>query len=252
VILNINSDAAVRHTNRLEKLHRSALPSAIRGTLNKAAFNVKQESMPRSASRAFIQRQPNFFKANSRVESAKGFDIKQMKSVVGFTSDGLKGSNNFAVRDLEQQERGGTIKGRSFIPTNKSRGGSNTSPVRPGNRLSAINKIVNSNSPQARGKNRHEKFVRSAIHAGVGGYVIGNFSKKILWRIDSITKKKVKVRGRYSNTKIKATAVYTFEQDRSVRVRETSFMREASLDSARKMDDWYIEEAERQIKKLAK
>ena len=106
MILNINNDKTVIFTNTLEKLHRSALPVAIRGALNKAAFDLKQKTMPESADKAFVNRSKNFFKANSRVAMAKGFDIGSMKSVTGFTEGRLRGSNNFAVQDLEQQELG--------------------------------------------------------------------------------------------------------------------------------------------------
>lgn len=238
--LNINSHEVVKFTNTLEKLHKSALPVAIRGALNKTAFNVKQNTMPNQAEKTFVNRQKNFFKANSRVEMAKGFDIKQMEAVVGFTEGGLKGDNNYAVKDLEQQERGGTIKGRSFIPTDVARGGDNSRPVRPGNRLAGINRIINSNKGTG---TRKQKFVKAAQLAGQGGYVIGNNERKILWRIDSITKR----RGRI---KIRKTPIYSFEDDREITVKGTGFMRSASLQSVNNIDEFYIAEAERQIAKL--
>lgn len=239
---NVNTDAVVEFTNKLEKLHRSALPVAIRGTLNKAAFDVKKNTMPKSANENFIQRQPNFFKANSRVEMAKGFNVKTMKSVVGFTENGLKGGNNFAVRELQQQERGGEIKSRSFIPMDAARGGSATRSVRPGNRLSGITKIVNSN--KITGKNKRQQFIRAAKIAGKGGFVIGNTSKKILWRIDDIRI------GR--GTRIKKKAIYSYEEGREVSIKGTSFMREASVESARKMDMYFNQEARKQILRLTK
>src|SRR5687767_16018423 len=82
--LNINSDAVVKHTNTLEKMHRSAMPLAIRNTLNSVAFDVKKNTMPASAEREFVTRAPNFFKANSRVEMARGWNVDSMQSVVGF------------------------------------------------------------------------------------------------------------------------------------------------------------------------
>lgn len=176
--ININTESTVKFTNRLEKLHRSALPTAIRQTLNKAAFDVKQNTMPVEARASFEQRQPNFFKATSRVQMANGWSVKSMKATVGFIENGLKGGDNYAVKDLEQQERGGTIRGRSFIPTDVARGGSSARPVRPSNRISRVRRVVNAAS--AHGKTRHEKFIRSAIYAGKGGYVIGNFDKKVL------------------------------------------------------------------------
>ena len=90
MILNINSNAVVSYTNTLEKLHKSAFPVAIRETLNSAAFDVKKNTMPLSAKKSFIERQPTFFKANSKVDKATGFNTSTMKSTVGFFSNNLK------------------------------------------------------------------------------------------------------------------------------------------------------------------
>lgn len=242
MFLNINSSAVVVFTNKLEKLHRSGLPLAIRGTLNKAAFNVKQVTMPQSADKAFVKRQPNFFKANSRVEMAKGYDVKQMQSMVGFVSENLRGYNNFAVRELEQQEYGGEIDRRTFIPLDEARGGSSTKLVRPTNRLSAIKGIVNSNHGAG---SRKARFVRAAFKAGKGGFVIGNFGRKKLVRIERISKSTGKL-------SLATKALYSFSKGRSVRVNRTGFMKEASLSSAHQMDRFFIQEAKRQIDRLTK
>lgn len=241
--LNIDHSAARAHTNRLEKLHRSALPLAIRGTLNSAAFDVKKTTMPHLVDQTFEKRRPNFFKANSRVSMATGWDVKSMQATVGFTGTNLRGGNNYAVKDLEQQEYGGKIKGRSFIPMAAARGGSNARPVRPSNRLSKIKNVVNSS--QMRGKNRKEKFTKAAVKAGKGGYVMGNFPQKILYKITSLRRVK-------NRTVVKARALYSYEENRSVAVKATSFMRRSSLTSAKKMHRIYQKEAERQIKRLAK
>lgn len=243
--ININADAVVAHTNRLEKMHRSALPSAVRGALNGAAFDVKKNTMPKSAADAFENRSPNFFKANSRVEMARGFDIRSMKATVGFTESGLSGSNNYAVKDLEQQEYGGTIKRRALIPTDTARGGSNNKLVRPANRLSNINNVVVAS--RARGKSDREKFVKAAVFAGRGGYVMGEFrGQQILWRINSLERKDRKV------WRFKLTPLYSYEQGRNVRVKPTGFMQKASLKSAEKIEEIFIKEAERQIERLRK
>jgi len=240
--LNINTSATVVHTNRLKKLHRSALPNAIRNTLNKCAFYIKQDTMPKSADRSFIKRQPNFFKANSRVEMAKGFDVNTMRSTVGFISEGLRGSNNFAVKELEQQEYGGTIPKRSFIPLDAARiGGSPTRVPTLKARLSEIEGIVNSNL--LTGASRPAKFIRAAFKAGVGGHVIGNFPNKKLYRIEKISRSTGKLN-------LKTKALYYFKKGRSVKIDSTGFMRRASMQSQARMDQFYISEANRIIQKV--
>lgn len=120
---NINTDAAVRWTNKLEKLHRSALPVAIRNTLNSAAFDVKQKTLLTETSSEFVNRNKTFFKAKSRVLKAKGFNTKTMSASVGF----IGADKNQAVEDLEKQERGGQIGGRAFIPIDTARVSKNNS-----------------------------------------------------------------------------------------------------------------------------
>lgn len=236
-ILNINTDALVIFTNKLEKMHRSALPLAIRGTLNNAAFDVKQKTMPKSAASTFTERKKNFFKANSRVEMAKGFNINKMASMVGFISNKLKGEN-FAVKDLEQQEHGGTINKKSFIPLDSSRGGNKARPVRPINRLSKISNIVNQKNLRGPKKQR---FIKAARKAGVGGVFLGGTSegKETLFRVKSISKRGFRL-----------IPIYSFKKGRNVKVKPTFFMKKASIISAKKMNRFFIDQAKRQFNKI--
>lgn len=243
--ININTDAAVVFTNKLERMKKSALPNAVRETLSRVALEVKKKTMPAQANRAFENRSPNFFKANSRVEFARGYNIATMQSTVGFTEKGLKGENNFAVKDLEQQEHGGTIKGRSFVPLPTARqGNSNQGLVKPKNRLSKIKKIVNSRN--SRGKNKAQKFIIAANEAGRGGYVIGG-GNKILFRVKSLGKStSLKTR----RQKITVEPLYVFRRKGKVRPKATHFMERASLLSAREIDSIYIQEAKKQLNRL--
>jgi hypothetical protein len=234
--LNINRNAVVSHTNRLEKLHKSALPNAVRSTLNNAVYDVKTKTMPASADKTFTNRQKNFFKANSRFEKATGFNVDSMKATVGFIEGGLKGGNNYAVKDLEEQEDGGTINRKAFIPLKSARiGKSAGSVVRANARLSNIKKIINTKSNRSASKK--QAFAKSAIAAGPGGFVL---SGKTLWKINSFKR----------NGKINKTALYNFKKSRSVNVKGTNFMRKASLETAGKMERDFIKEANRQIAKL--
>lgn len=234
--ININTHAAVIFTNKLEKLRRSALPNAVRGALNGAAFDVKQNTMPSQAHKKFVVRAPNFFKANSRVEKAMGWDINSMRATVGFTPGKGKGAD-LAVKDLEEQEKGGTIERRSYIPTREARGGGNTKKVRPSMRLTSIKNIVNSNT--IAGSSPKQKFRYAAVKAGRGGFVLGNNTKKTLFRIDSI-----------STTAIKKKPVYSYKPGRSVKVGASGFMKSATLESADKIEQLYIKEAKRQIDRV--
>jgi len=235
MIININTDEVVVFTNKLHAISRSALPQAIRNTLNGTALDVKKNTMPKHAAEEFTQRKPSFFKSKSRVQFAKGNDIRLIEATVGFIG------NDQAVRDLEEQEHGGDIDGRAFIPMDTARtSGSNQKLVKPNNRLSSVKNIVNSNTME--GKTPKSKFIHAANKAGIGGYVIGNNKKKILYRVDAVG----------SGSGVKLTALYSFEPGRSIDVEGTGFMKSASLESADDMNNRFIKEAERILDRFYK
>lgn len=243
--LNINTNEVVKFTVKLERLRASALPNAIRGTLNDAAFDVKQKTMPVQAQAEFINRTPNFFKANSRVEMATGFSVNTMKATVGFFSNNLRGDNNYAVKDLEQQEYSGSIDKKSFIPLDPARKSGHTSLVKPANRLTAIKNIVVAKNMGAGSKK--QQFIKAIYKAGAGGYVLGSNIKgeNTLWRVDSIDPNPEAKR-------FSLTPLYDFRKARKVKVGEKMFMRTASLNSANKLNKFYIAQANFQIKRYAK
>lgn len=243
MFLNINTDAVVKYTNTLEKMHRSALPSAIRGTLNKAVYDVKTVEMPKESKLDFVNRKENFFKANSKFENANGWRVDSMASTVGFFENKLANANtNYSVKDLEQQEHGGTIKKKQFIATESARSGkTNSGLVRPNARLKKIRKIIDTKHIQ--GVSDKQKFARAVSMAGVGGFVLSKWKgKEILWRVNS--------KNRTEDGQYKLTALYIYKRGRSIHVNATDFMRKSSFKTAFKMEGFYIKEAERQIAKL--
>jgi len=243
-IININTDAVVAYTNRLEKLHRSDLPIAIRNALTKAALLTKKESLLKTTRDTFVNRNKTFFKAKSRFLPAKGFNIDGMKATIGM-SDLRINSNDHAVRNLEEQEHGGTIGGRSFIPTDDARvGKSRNKNVAPRNRLNKIGLKNVLRVGRSVGKNRDQRFVKTVILAkrrfGARAYVLTN---KILFRVDSVSTG--------GSLKFKLTRLYSFKRARSVRVKPTNFMFRSAKIQANKMDIFYKIEAEKRIKKAS-
>ena len=233
-MINMDAHEVAVHVNRLEKMHKSALPNAIRGTLNSMAFDVKKNTMPKEAQRAFINRDRNFFKAKSRVKTARGWNVDRMASVVGFVG------NSQSVEDLEAQERGGIIKGRAFIPVSQARTGRTINrKVARRNQLRRIKKVVNVSD--AKGRTAGDKFVKSAVHVGVGGYLL---------RGEQLLRVKQMKRNNRSKWTIKTELLYTYRKGRVVRVRPTNFMQRATDVTAKKGNSIFIKEAERQFHRL--
>lgn len=214
-------------------MHRSALPVAVRTSLNSVAFHVKQRTMLAESQKQFTNRNKTFFKANSRVKQAKGFKISTMNSTVGFV--GAK--QNQAVDDLEKQERGGTIGGRAFIPIDTGRvGNSNNKNVRKANRLRSKRNPGGINIRAIDKIQSKKSFFKGVAKAGIGGHII---YKGTLFKVKKIQRGKIKL-----------LPLFSVEKNRKVRVSNTFFMKRSSLMSMKKMDSFFIKEAQKQIKRL--
>lgn len=251
-LFSIDTAASREFAIKLQSMKRSAFPNAVRETLNKSALNVKQKTMPVSAKNAFTERSRNFFKANSKVDFAKGYDIKTMKATVGFISEKLKGGSNFAVKDLEQQEEGGKIKGRSFMPLDSARAGkSNKKLVLKKNRIENVLKNEGNIIKVKRSGNAKQAWIKSAFVAkklhGSEAYVLGRSrdGRQTLSRIDSISSS---IKGKKLN--ITRTALYSYIKGKAVKASGTGFMKRASFESAKNMNDVFVEEAKKQINRI--
>lgn len=119
--ININSTELVKYTKQLEDLHKSALPVAIRQTLNELAFIAKKEELPKTFQKEFINRKKTFITSHSAFNRSKNtFDIAKMSSEFGI----IKGKSGAGDR-LDLQEFGGKISNREKIPQLSVRTGKN-------------------------------------------------------------------------------------------------------------------------------
>jgi hypothetical protein len=243
---NVNASEIVQHTNRLERISKNAMPRAVRNTLNQVALLHKQKTLEYQAKKTFDVKAKNFFKANSKVEFAKGNDLNSMQSVMGMKTIKKKGQNDFAVENLERQEFGGKTPKRSFIPVSKQKGGkakSGRGVVKPRARLSQISNLVNARN--AKGKNDKEKFVKSVIHAGVGGHVLAEFKgRSFVWKVKGFT------RDRNGKWKFKIDKLYSFKEGRQAKQKATPFIKPSSNLAMKKVNDIYIKNAEEQINRI--
>lgn len=113
MFLDIDSHQVVKLTNKLERMHRSALPVSVRGAINDVVFDVKKNTLINKFDDNFTIRKKNFISSHSSaIKSINTFDIDKMEAFVGVK----KGKSDSGDR-LEFQERGGIIKDRGFVPT---------------------------------------------------------------------------------------------------------------------------------------
>ena len=264
--LYLNNDAVVKFTNKLEQLNHTTLPNLVKDTLDFAAKYTKQNTMPKQAKRDFSIRQQNFFTATSHIDYVKKtHNIGEMQSAMGFDpaqQKALTPANNFSVKDLQEQEYGGMIGGKTFIPLPAARNGnSNMGLVINKYRLSEIRKKSFVFADKAPGKNNKEKWIKSCVFVGVGGFVVGTgIDRTFLFQVDSISKVKVGAsqpgsifRNRaYARTitVIKATKLYSVQYHREVDIKKaTHFMEKASETTNKQLEAFYISLAKARIEK---
>ena len=97
---NVNNHEVIKLTNTLDKIHRSAIPVSVRGSLNDAAFDMKKNTLGREFNDIFTIRRPTFLRSHTAAnKSPNTFDINKMES-----SAGVIEGKSLAGDQLELQE----------------------------------------------------------------------------------------------------------------------------------------------------
>ena len=252
--INVNNDDVVKLTKNLERLNKSAFPIAVRQTLNTQAFEVKKKELIIEFDKAFDVRSRSFPKAFSQVSLASGFDVKSMMAKVGFTDGKRGGKSEQAGRDMVQQQLGGEIGGRKYIPIDEARvSKSPKKRVKSKERLSSISKSKIVNSSTNRAKTSKQRYVRSAIYAatvyGPGSYLShkGDTGRTTLYRID-----KVGSDIRTRNLLIGVTPVYSEEEGRSVSVSANPVTARAAKKVNKNVERIFVKHAKQRFEKTMK
>lgn len=245
-VFDVNNDAAIELTAKLERLSRSAFPSAVRNTLNNAAFETKK-NVPKVAANKFVTRQKSFFRKMSLVDKAKGFEVESMVATTGIN----KSINPALAKNLESQEVGGTIRGRKLIPHDHSRTSKNN--ARKVSSRNHINKIKAHNASKAfrahRGT-RGSKFVAavmSTAKAGKRHMMLKSGSTGMVYEVNAISQNR---RTRKVNFKIKK--LYNVRNTKTHRVSAKGFMKKSAETASKNMNKNFKNNAEFQFKKILK
>ncbi len=245
---DVNTDAAIELTAKLEKLHRSAFPSAVRNTLNDAALKTKS-LVPKVAAQKFTTRQKTFFRSFSTVDRAKGFDLKSMRATVGI--NGAKSKGKKVAEGLEKQEFGGSIQGRKLIPMDNSRtSGSHSKGVAKANKF-GTNRGSTAKKRMSTGKgSRGSRFISKIMAAKKAGNkvvtIIGGGGRGTMYRI--LNSKRLAS----GKSKLTIRAIYHYRNTKTSRVTPKPFMEPSAKLASRKMNEMYRDNAEFQFKKHLK
>jgi len=248
--MNVNTDAAIILTAKLERLNKSAFPSAVRSSLNDAAFHQKKSELLDSAKKNMTVRNPAFFRKFTGVKRATGFDVGSMYSEVGFKNtdpNPIKGKK--AIEGMEHNEIGGSDDTGAMYMKKARTSNSARKLVR---RKARFDK-----SRIAKGTSSNVKSKKLAFMANV----IASFNEKEPTFIQTskgrflvqVTKISSSISGkRKGKLDIKMDFLMRSRKEHKAKAKATHFSREAALKTQQKMDDFYLKNATFQFNKVLK
>lgn len=245
--INVDSSAMSVYTQKMRAINKTAIPVAVRNTLNDTAFYDKKTAFPRSAEANFSKiKNKTFFKRFTGVQKAKGYNVNKMQSVMGMTDLGNRSARD-AVERMTIQERGGVIN-EGFAYLKAARGNKENGKVRKANYYDK-SKVISGRSKAGRNKGTNKsKFVARAFKAlkekkpMFFNSMKGNFLVSV---------KSIKRDGR---TKVKMDFKLLMKErtTKPSKIKATHFTEKAGLDSQKKINEFYFIQAEKQIKRIAK
>jgi hypothetical protein len=242
-MLKLDADEVIKLTVKLEKLHRSALPSAVRNTLNNAAFETKKE-IPIQGAKRFITRNKGFLKAFSTVDKASGFKINSMVSMAGINSK--KGGD--IANELEKQEFGGNLDTSRLVPHNDARTSkSKERRLQRKNRLNSLDAHKASKAYKSHRGTKKSKFVAAVMSTAASGkkyMLLENKGTGMLYELKGLKNRKS---GR--GPKFKLKKLFFLKKSDSANVNGRGFIRAAKVKASKSINIFYKKNAEYQLKK---
>lgn len=236
---DVNTTGIIHLTDRLERLNRSAFPSAVRATLSDAAFEMKQKNILESAKRNMKVKAPNFFKANTGVERARfNRNVEAMSATSGFINKRGVKAGKAVNYGMEANEVGDTDNtGMMYKKATRSGRG-----------------LVRRNKYYDRGKltkNRSNKKGNAYVQSAFASFkdkkpvMVDTKSGKAIIMVKSITSSKGKLR-------IKSDLLMLDRTTKKAKAKATHFVKEGAIKTQKQIEGFYHKNAEFQFQKVWK
>lgn len=226
--IKINSIAMKEYEKKLNDLHRSAFPNAIRSTLNDAAFEMKKDNLHTSAAKNFKHtRSKSFFKKFSGVKKATGWNINSMYSEIGLLDMGVKTAKT-AIDNMHMHEKGGSInEGATYLRDSRT--------------SKSFGKLVRNQNYFKRSKYvKGKNYVRKAFVALKENAIMKHGDYLI--RVNKITK----------GNKLRINTTLLMKKRNNVRISPNNFITKAGIQTQKSIPLNFRKHAEKQIKKRMK
>lgn len=234
-MLEFKGNSLLDFSCKLSKMHKAALPNAVRFSLNDAAKDVKFNTLQKHAKSEFDVRKPTFFKAFSGYKVAEGYDIGKMKSTVGMIKGNPKNPKSKASTQIGEQQSAGNIPNKSYVRAIEQT--NNKGLLKP-----SYSKLVNI-KPIVSDSDFFEKAVQSRKEKKP--LLVRKNNKGVLVKVRKISKK--------TATPITTEPIANYQKNRTVKLKtKHPFLNNASIESGKKLNKFYVKNAKKQIERFAK
>lgn len=244
--IDINADGMIALTAKLERLNKSALPLAIRSTLNDCAFEMKKTNILSSAKLNMTVRNPTVFKKFTGVKRATGMNIRTMVAEVGFIpKEGVKGGK--VPEGMEHNEFGGTDADGWMYMLKSRTSGSSKRLVRRNARYNKgkVLKFGRNSNIKSKAKEKVD-FMFKSYESFTHKMPFDFTTKKgrFLVQATSFTK------GSDGNSKVKLDFLMRGRSKFKATAKATHFNQEAAIKTSKQIEGFYKKNAEYQINKI--
>jgi hypothetical protein len=244
-MFNVNTNASIILTAKLERLNRSAFPNAVRSTLNDAAFAMKKGNILQSAKKNMTVRNQTFFKKFTGVNKANGYNVNAMSSEVGFiNTDKDKKKGQKAMIGMEHNEVGGSDNEGAMYMKQSRVSGSKKRLVRKAARFSKAN-LAQSKSNAINGKKA--SFANNAFNSLKEQKPTFIKTKK-----GNMLVQVIGISSDSSHSKLNIKMIFLMRSRRTnvAHAKATHFNKEAAIKTHKEMDAFYAKNAEREFNKV--
>jgi hypothetical protein len=245
-MFKIDTDEVIKLTVKLQKLNRSALPSAARNTLNNAAFETKKQIPIQGQKKFKYTRNKGFLKSFSTINKANGFNISKMESKAG-----LNGSKEKEVVDnLVSHEKGGILNKSKITPHDDARTGNSKSKKVRRKNYKSINAHDATPAYRSHKGTRKSKFVAAVMSTAKSGkkHMLmtnkSNGKSGIIYRLKSLKSNRKTGKLSFSLDK-----VYIRTESERATTKSKGFILASKNVAIKQIPEFYKKNAEFQIKK---
>lgn len=244
-MLEFKSNKLIDFSYKLSRLHRTALPNAVRFTLNDSAKDMKFRTIKKHAAKQFDVKKRSFFSKFSGYQSVKKgvWNISKMYTIAGMIKD--PNNKSIASTEIKEQQYAGLLENKTYMPSSGSYGKQRTS------RGLVKSSYLNERKKTPIKAEKGNKFFLNARKAKESNrpLLIRKNNKGILVKVNRIRK----VKGVKFKKEVITTPIASYRKEGKLNLKKARpFINDAAIESGKLLNINFQKHAKQQIDRFTK